>query len=237
MEIHKPRAAKTWLEFLIELGTIVAGILIALGLEQAAEALHHRAEAAEARETIRTEVTTDITRVNQRVHGQACVDRRLDELKAVLDHARPDGRIDRPNWIGMPSRYAMESNRWDAASHSGRLSLLSGDEQADLGFLNVILTYLYDMENGEQLVWARLRALEGTDRLSPDGLLTMRAALEEARFYNWSIRQIDPIILDRARKIGLTPNPRIDRAPSVCLPMTMTPEQARRASSLAALQS
>ena len=34
MEIHKPHAAKTWKEFFIELGTIVIGILIAIGLEQ-----------------------------------------------------------------------------------------------------------------------------------------------------------------------------------------------------------
>lgn len=34
MEIHKPKAAHSWREFLIEIGTIVCGILIALGLEQ-----------------------------------------------------------------------------------------------------------------------------------------------------------------------------------------------------------
>jgi hypothetical protein len=38
MEIHKPKAAHNVREFLIEIGTIVCGILIALGLEQAVEA-------------------------------------------------------------------------------------------------------------------------------------------------------------------------------------------------------
>ena len=33
MEIHKPKAAHSVREFLIEIGTIVCGILIALGLE------------------------------------------------------------------------------------------------------------------------------------------------------------------------------------------------------------
>ena len=34
MDIHKPHAAKNWREFAVEIGTIVVGILIALGLEQ-----------------------------------------------------------------------------------------------------------------------------------------------------------------------------------------------------------
>jgi hypothetical protein len=33
MEIHRPRASHSWREFLIEIGTITIGILIALGLE------------------------------------------------------------------------------------------------------------------------------------------------------------------------------------------------------------
>ena len=223
MDIHKPHVAKTWREFLVELGTIVTGILIALGLEQAVEAGRHRGEATEARETIKAEVIADITRVNQRVLGQRCVDVRLDELKSILDSAAADGRVARPKWIGQPSRYAVESSRWDAASHSGRISLLGSDEQASFGFVYVTLGYLYEMENGEQLVWARLRALEGVDRLTADGLLAMRSTLEEARFYNWSIRQITPIILDRAAKIGLRPTSRVDQPPTACRPMTASP--------------
>ena len=45
MEIHKPHAVKTWREFAVELGTITAGILVALTLEQFIEWQHdlHRA--------------------------------------------------------------------------------------------------------------------------------------------------------------------------------------------------
>lgn len=41
MEIHKPKAAHSWREFLVEIGTIVCGILIALGLEQVVETVQH----------------------------------------------------------------------------------------------------------------------------------------------------------------------------------------------------
>lgn len=56
VEIHKPKAAHSWREFLTEIGTIVCGILIALGLEQVVEAARLRQEVHEARETIRGEI-------------------------------------------------------------------------------------------------------------------------------------------------------------------------------------
>ena len=40
MDIHRPKAAHSIREFLIEIGTIICGILIALGLEQGIEWLH-----------------------------------------------------------------------------------------------------------------------------------------------------------------------------------------------------
>jgi hypothetical protein len=44
MEIHRPKAAHSIGEFLVEIATIICGILIALGLEQAIETLHWRHE-------------------------------------------------------------------------------------------------------------------------------------------------------------------------------------------------
>ena len=49
MEVHKPKAAHSWREFAIEIGTIICGILIALTLEQLVEALHWRSEVDETR--------------------------------------------------------------------------------------------------------------------------------------------------------------------------------------------
>jgi hypothetical protein len=55
MEIHKPKSWRGWSEFVKEIGTIVIGVLIAIGAEQAVEALHHRAQAREMAEKLRTE--------------------------------------------------------------------------------------------------------------------------------------------------------------------------------------
>ncbi len=72
MDIHKPKAIHSWREFLKELGTIVLGILIALGLEQAVEARREHQLAAEAHEAILAEMQVDLDRVDYRMRQQAC---------------------------------------------------------------------------------------------------------------------------------------------------------------------
>jgi hypothetical protein len=43
LDVHPPHeAAHTWTDFFIHIGTIVIGLLIAIGLEQAVELVHHR---------------------------------------------------------------------------------------------------------------------------------------------------------------------------------------------------
>lgn len=52
MDIHKPKPVHNWREFPSEIGVIVCGVLIALGLEQAVEALHWARRVHEAKVSI-----------------------------------------------------------------------------------------------------------------------------------------------------------------------------------------
>ncbi|HXA38544.1 MAG TPA: hypothetical protein VNW53_06050 [Phenylobacterium sp.] len=207
-------------EFLKEYLIIVVGVLTALGAEQAAEALRHRADAAEAQDAIRAEVVVDITRIEQRDFAYDCVEARLDELERVVDTSTATGGIRGPSWIGRPPRYAVEAARWDAASQSGRVSLLPTTWQSRFGFLYTTLRYYYEMNNAEQQTWSRLDGLTGLDRLSPDGKLAAKAEIEQARFYNGSMHQVAGLILSRAAAEGLRPTLRRDPPFSVCWAIT-----------------
>jgi hypothetical protein len=56
LDVHPAHhAASSWKEFFIHIATIVLGLLIANGLEQAVEYFHHRREVAEVREELRGE--------------------------------------------------------------------------------------------------------------------------------------------------------------------------------------
>ncbi|MDB5424118.1 MAG: hypothetical protein JWQ29_1534, partial [Phenylobacterium sp.] len=148
--------------------------------------------------------------------AEGCVEARLAEIERIVDGAAPDGRIRSPSWIGRPPRYAVESARWDAASQSGRVSLLPQDWQSKFGFLYTTLRYYYEMNNAEQQTWSRLNGLTGLDRLTPDGKLAIKAEIEQARFYNGSMRQVAKIIVQRAAAQGLRPTARHDPPFGVC---------------------
>ena len=87
MEIHKPHAAKTWREFLVELATITAGILIALTLEQVIEWQHASHRAREARENIRVEIADNLGWMELRTGVEQCVSTRLEELGQLLQES------------------------------------------------------------------------------------------------------------------------------------------------------
>jgi hypothetical protein len=219
MHFHKPHLWQGSREFLKEYLIIVVGVLTALVAEQFAEAAHHHAEAAEAQETIRAEVAQNLARVQQRGLADGCVQARLAELGRIVDEATPEGRIRAPGWIGRAPRYAIESARWDAASQSGRVSLLPTDWQARFGLLYTAMRYHYEMNQAEQQTWSSLDGLTGLDRLTPEGKLAIKGQIEQARFYNDSLHQVAGLILRRAAAEGLQPAKRNEPPSSVCWPI------------------
>jgi hypothetical protein len=78
MDIHKPKAAHSWREFLVEIGTIICGILIALGLEQAIEWLHVRGEVTETREALHREIEANAQTLTFMLAEDQCLDHQLD---------------------------------------------------------------------------------------------------------------------------------------------------------------
>jgi hypothetical protein len=85
MDIHRPKAAHSIREFLIEIGTIICGILIALGLEQVVEVIHRNEQAGEAREALRTELGQDKQRFTLMIEANNCAER---QISAYFDWAK-----------------------------------------------------------------------------------------------------------------------------------------------------
>jgi hypothetical protein len=56
LDVHPPHeSAHSWKDFLLHIATIVVGLLIAVGLEQTVEAVHHRSQRSELREPLERE--------------------------------------------------------------------------------------------------------------------------------------------------------------------------------------
>jgi hypothetical protein len=63
IDIHVPQATHTWEDFWIHLGTIAVGLLIAIGLEQGVEKLHHLEQAHRLADDLQNEAMLNRERV------------------------------------------------------------------------------------------------------------------------------------------------------------------------------
>ncbi len=86
LDVHPPHEpVHGWRDFLLHILTITIGLLIALTLEAAVEAIHHRHIVAEARENIRLELRQNHEAIEKNIGS---VDQESNSVKAALDTMR-----------------------------------------------------------------------------------------------------------------------------------------------------
>lgn len=206
MEIHRPKAAHGWREFLVEIGTIVIGIVIALGLEQSVAAIHERGLAREARQAIDAEMQEDVDRIAYRQAQQPCIERRLKEITGLLadwaqGKAPPAGLA-----IGDPGDVPMVEQRWQANLNSGRFSQQSAKDQGEQAAFYTQVAILQNMGSREHYAWSELRTLElGPGVLGADLRQNLVSALQAARTGASDIGQLGQDVLHTARRAGFSP--------------------------------
>jgi hypothetical protein len=132
LDVHPPHApTHTWRDFLIHIATIVVGLLIAIGLEQTVELLHHRHQLKEVRAQLAEERDTDrqILEYNQELSRQMeeelATDIALLQQRAAGDETPLAGKL-HYKWIGV----ALRDGAWQSAKQSSAISLMSEPELA-----------------------------------------------------------------------------------------------------------
>lgn len=173
MEIHKPKAAHSFREFLTEIGTIICGILIALGLEQAVEAAHRHQEVEEARRALEAEIGYDLTSMDFTMSQMGCANSRLDELvrwRQALDESKPlsfISPVEGPLWL------SFHTSVWRVAS-TGVAAQMPFDARVGYGQLYDRLDNISDLRKQSIELWGELSelslaaSLDRTQRLRVD---------------------------------------------------------------------
>ena len=224
-----PRPLDGWRRFAGEVGVIVLGVLIALVVQQVAQAVKDRSDAAGARDGIRGEIAFDLADLGNRARTQECIDRRLAEIEGLLVRAAANGGYAAPGWIGRPQVWDLSHARFDGATESGRASLLRPEEHATFADLYAGLESITKSEEREQVAWATLRGLEALPALSASEIGPYRAALQDAKLQNWRIRVNYTQSMEAARRLGIAAQrSAASGSQSVCLPIGTTRANALR---------
>jgi hypothetical protein len=232
MHVPMPKPLHGWRQFAGEVGIIVLGVLIALGAEQLVGDLHERSEARQAERAIRGELEINMARLRSRHAVRGCVERRIDELQALIDSAsRNGGSISSPKWVGRPQFWTMQLSRWEATSQAGRAALIPPDDLNLYGSMYSFMDRVNVQGAVEQDAWAKLRSLEHLQRLTPETAFQLQTTLQQARYINWRMEvwftQLQTIF-DRLR-LNVVRND-VPASRSACVPMSTPRDQAVRES-------
>jgi hypothetical protein len=131
LDVHPPHhPTHTWKDFLVHIATITVGLLIAIGLEQAVEYVHHRHQLQKARDEIREELhrngkaaAAQMECIHQ-VQGEVSSDLTL-LLAHRASHKPLEGKL-KFEW----SFRRTSSAAWDINRQSGALDLMPHPELA-----------------------------------------------------------------------------------------------------------
>jgi hypothetical protein len=133
LDVHPPHApTHTWRDFLTHIATIVIGLLIAVGLEQTVEWLHHRHQLAETRAALRAEREKNSADIDGWVlmirREHAALDNNLLVLSYLRQHpGTPASKL--PGVLTWHSGMnAISTSAWTTASQSSALTLMPDDE-------------------------------------------------------------------------------------------------------------
>ena len=239
------RPAQGWPAFAWEVGIVVLGVAIALGAQEAVEALNERQEAAKTRAALNTEIEENLAILELRRAAQPCIDKRLKELRAIVNEWGRTGSFKTPRWVSQATWFSFDTYRFEAAQSAGRLALLSAEEQYRYGLIVGSLRLFRDIQRQETEAWAILRMLQsGPDSLSESDRTAIRVALQDAstldHFAEVSVGQTIP----QAAEFGWRPDmkrvqERMKLAwkdgrfrPSVCISIDTPPDQAHREANL-----
>jgi hypothetical protein len=130
MDIHKPKPWHGVREFAKEIGTIVIGVLIALGAEQTVEAIHRQRDRTELREALQREtdqILLDTARVENSERAEIAWEQ---QIGGVLVSANKSHHALGPLPPAPSPDFDIPDNPiYRAAQSSGKLALLSNDER------------------------------------------------------------------------------------------------------------
>jgi len=122
MEIHVPSGrAHSLKNFAIELGTITAGILIALTLEALVERHHYRVLADEARETILSEMRDNEAELQRVLKNTAESSKNIESSLASVEGLIARRKLDVKEFSLGVAIAELSSSSWQTAEHTGAL--------------------------------------------------------------------------------------------------------------------
>jgi hypothetical protein len=208
MEIHKPKAAHSWREFLIEIGTITCGILIALGLEQGIEALHWHEAVSAAREALHQEIARNNGYFADRVAVSPCIDQHIAQVSSLIESAAVAGRTPKAEGVALAVAHFLDTSEWEAQKAAQTLVHFPPKERSWLSAYYRQVDDIAAWRDEERAAWDGIAVLDGPPkRVSDADIAGLRVRLEQVRHLERLMKGAASREIDAGRLFGVAPRP------------------------------
>lgn len=129
LDVHPPHhAVHAWRDFFIHIATIVVGLLIAVGLEQSVEWLHHKHLVREARENIHLEMESNHESAQKDLVAlQKNIDRIRENIQTVHDLEKRPKNF-HGSLINRMEFTDLNASAWRSARDTGALGYMPYDD-------------------------------------------------------------------------------------------------------------
>ena len=204
MDIHKAKPWHGLRELLKEIGTIVIGVLIALGAEQSVEWLHWRHEVAAERRSLLAEAQDTLNVVRVRQSEQACVDARLNQVHVLIQRHERRQPLKILGPMGRHIRDYASLGTWQIALTGQALGHMEHDERLALSSAFTAYQSWNDYTVQESAAWAGLAPLQEPDLLGDQDWTRLKAAYWDAQQVNLKMQGFGTYLL-KTQGLGLRP--------------------------------
>jgi hypothetical protein len=195
MHFHLPKPLHGWREFAGEVGIIVIGVLLALTFEAVADEIRWQRKVADARTQLRYELGHDLAILRDRAAEQACVSRRLDQVRAIITQASRSGRLPPVGSIGSADYYTWSSSVWESQQAAQTITHFPAGQIAAMGRVYQLLGTLSEANREERRAWLTLQTIVGPGRpVDPMSIGRLIEADDTARTENAQFRFEEPVI-------------------------------------------
>jgi hypothetical protein len=209
MPLGFPKPLKGWRVFAGEVGTIVLGVLIALGAQEFVQSLHWKREVGETRKSLDAELSRDLAAYQYRVSQRQCVDDRLTELRRWAASLRSGRPMTIRKAIEAPPGFKVRTAAWEVTDGEIASRIPIDAKMAYAGIYDAMRTF-DEMINNEQDQWTSLVEMQSGTTYTEADIRTIERATRLLGVFNQAIpgfaKTIDPL----ARKLGIGPEANIE---------------------------
>lgn len=190
--------------FVREVGSVVLGVLIALGIGEIADALRWQVRVRSSLDAMQIEMAGNRFNLVERRTYQDCLERRLSEIDRILKDARRSGSLPDIKNLGRPGMRHSESAAFEVAKSEGVPLHMDRAKARDWASAYEGYRTYEQLTGEEQQSWRTLRLLEDNPGPISSDLLTalMVAWANASAQANW-IRIVSQQQDGRLRDLGV----------------------------------